>query len=76
MKYVAVASDYDNTLAVNGRVERKTIAALERLIQSGRKIILVTGRQLPDILDVFPEIGLCERFVADNGGLLYRPATR
>ena len=76
MKYVAVASDYDNTLAVNGRVERKTIAALERLIQSGRKIILVTGRRLPDILDVFPEIGLCERVVADNGGLLYRPATR
>lgn len=76
MRYVAVATDYDNTLAVDGRVERKTIAALERLIQSGRKIILVTGRQLPDILDVFPEIGLCERVVADNGGVLYRPATR
>ena len=76
MRYVAIATDYDNTLAVDGRVERKTIAALERLIQSGRKIILVTGRLLPDILDIFPEIGLCERVVADNGAVLYRPPTR
>ncbi len=76
MRYVAVATDYDNTLAVDGRVEQETIAALERLNQSGRKIILVTGRRLPDILDIFPEIGLCERVVADNGAALYRPATR
>jgi hydroxymethylpyrimidine pyrophosphatase-like HAD family hydrolase len=76
MRYVAIATDYDNTLAVHGRVERETIVALERLIQSGRKIILVTGRLLPDILDIFPEIGLCERVVADNGAVLYRPTTR
>jgi len=76
MKYVALATDYDNTLATEGRVERKTIAALERLIQSGRKIVLVTGRLLPDILDIFPEIGLCERVVADNGAVIYRPGTR
>lgn len=76
MRYVAVATDYDNTLAVDGRVDRKTIAALERLIQSGRKVILVTGRLLPDIRDIFPEIGLCERVVADNGAVLYHPATR
>ncbi len=76
MRYVAVATDYDNTLAVDGRVDRKTIAALERLIQSGRKVILVTGRLLPDIRDIFSEIGLCERVVADNGAVLYRPATR
>lgn len=76
MRYVAIATDYDNTLAVDGRVERKTIDALERLIQSGRKLILVTGRLLPDLLDIFPAIGLCERVVVDNGAVLYRPATR
>lgn len=76
MKYVAVATDYDNTLAVHGRVQRETVDTLERLVHSGRKIILVTGRLLPDILDIFPEIGLCERVVADNGAVLYRPATR
>jgi hydroxymethylpyrimidine pyrophosphatase-like HAD family hydrolase/energy-coupling factor transporter ATP-binding protein EcfA2 len=76
MNYVALATDYDNTLATEGRVDRKTIAALERLIQSGRKIVLVTGRLLPDILDIFPEIGICERVVADNGSVLYHPGTR
>jgi hydroxymethylpyrimidine pyrophosphatase-like HAD family hydrolase/energy-coupling factor transporter ATP-binding protein EcfA2 len=76
MNYVALATDYDNTLAAEGRVDRKTIAALECLIQSGRKVVLVTGRLLPDILDIFPEIGLCERVVADNGAVLYRPGTR
>ena len=76
MRYVAVATDYDNTLAADGLVQRQTVAALERLIQSGRKVILVTGRLLRDILNIFPEIGLCERVVADNGAVLYRPATR
>lgn len=76
MRYVAVATDYDNTLAVDGQVCPETVAALERLLQSGRKLILVTGRLLPDILAIFPEIGLCERVVADNGAVLYRPATR
>ncbi|MBX3300624.1 MAG: HAD family hydrolase [Nitrospira sp.] len=76
MRYVAIATDYDNTLAVNGRVQRETVTALENLIQSGRKIILVTGRLLSDIVAVFPEIGLCERVVADNGAVLYRPGTR
>ncbi|UVT17470.1 MAG: HAD family hydrolase [Nitrospira sp.] len=76
MKYVALATDYDSTLASAGRVKPETIAALERLIQSGRKLVLVTGRLLPDILNIFPEVALCERVVADNGAVLYRPATR
>lgn len=76
MRYVAIATDYDNTLASHGQVQRETVTALEHLIRSGRKLILVTGRLLPDILTIFPEIGLCERVVADNGAVLYRPATR
>lgn len=76
MRYVAVATDYDNTLAFDGRVEQETMTALERLLQAGRKIILVTGRLLPDILRIFPEIGLCDRVVAENGAVLYRPAMR
>jgi hydroxymethylpyrimidine pyrophosphatase-like HAD family hydrolase len=76
MRYAAIATDYDNTLAVDGRVHAETVVALNRLIQSGRKLVLVTGRLLPDILDIFPDIGLCERVVADNGAVLYRPSTR
>ncbi|MBW4576027.1 MAG: Cof-type HAD-IIB family hydrolase [Aphanothece sp. CMT-3BRIN-NPC111] len=76
MRYLALATDYDGTLASEGRVLEETIAALERLRQSGRKLILVTGRELDDLLRVFPEIELFDMVVAENGALLYRPDTR
>jgi len=44
--------------------------------KSGRKLILVTGRELDDLIKVFPRIDLFDRVVAENGALLYRPATR
>lgn len=76
MRYLALATDYDGTLAHDGRVDQATLAALERLRATGRKLILVTGRELADLLAVFPEVGLFESVVAENGALLYRPATR
>jgi hydroxymethylpyrimidine pyrophosphatase-like HAD family hydrolase len=76
MRYLALASDYDGTLAHDGVVDDATVRAVERLIHSGRKFILVTGRELPDLQSVFPRLDLCERVVAENGGLLYNPATR
>lgn len=76
MRYLALASDYDGTLARDGVVDEETIHALERLIHSGRKLILVTGRELPDLEAIFPALNLCERVIAENGALLYNPATR
>jgi HAD superfamily hydrolase (TIGR01484 family) len=76
MRYLALAADYDGTLAKDGRVARRTVDALKRVAASGRKLILVTGRELPQLLEIFPEIGLFDRVVAENGALLYRPATR
>jgi HAD superfamily hydrolase (TIGR01484 family) len=76
MRYHALACDYDGTLALDGRVNEHTVAALERLRDSGRRLILVTGRELEDLLGVFPHVHLFERVVAENGALLYRPATR
>jgi len=75
MGYLAIASDYDGTLAHEGMVEPDTIAAIERLNRSGRKLILVTGRELPDLQSVFPRLDLCTRVVAENGALLYNPLT-
>lgn len=75
MRYLALASDYDGTLAQHGFVDNKTICAVERLIHSGRKFILVTGRELPDLRSVFPRLDLCERVVAENGAVVYNPAT-
>lgn len=76
MQYLALASDYDGTLASNGRVDEATLAALQRLRQSGRRFILVTGRHLEELLEVFPQVNLCEWVVLENGALLYRPATQ
>lgn len=75
MRYLALATDYDGTLASDGRVDEETLAAIARLRDSGRKLILVTGRHLDDLLNIFPQINLFEWVVVENGALLYRPAT-
>ena len=36
-------------------------------------MILVTGRELPELESVFPEYGLCDAVVAENGGLFCWP---
>ena len=36
----------------------------------------MTGRELPELLEIFPQIELFDRVVAENGALLYRPATK
>jgi HAD superfamily hydrolase (TIGR01484 family) len=76
MRYLALCCDYDGTIAHHGRVDDKTIAALERLRESGRKLIMVTGREIDDLHTVFDRFELFERIVAENGALIYRPATR
>jgi hydroxymethylpyrimidine pyrophosphatase-like HAD family hydrolase len=76
MRYFALATDYDGTLAHDGVVSSATITALERLRATGRKLILVTGRELADLLRAFPQIELFDRVVAENGALIYMPATR
>ena len=76
MRYLALAADYDGTLASDGTVLPETVEAIERLVASGRKLILVTGRVLPELLEIFPQVTLCDRVVAENGGVLYRPATK
>ena len=76
MRYLALATDYDGTLASHGRVEPETIDALRRLAATGRRLILVTGRRVDDLIDVFPEVAIFDRVVAENGPLVYRPQSR
>jgi hydroxymethylpyrimidine pyrophosphatase-like HAD family hydrolase len=76
MRYLALATDYDGTLAQDGRVDSAALEALERLSRSGRRLILVTGRELPELLTVFPRVKVFDRVVAENGGLLFDPATQ
>ena len=73
--FTTLACDYDGTLATHGVVDAPTIEALERCAASGYKLLLVTGRELDDIWRIFPQWKLFDRIVAENGALLYRPAS-
>jgi HAD superfamily hydrolase (TIGR01484 family) len=75
MRYLALACDFDGTIAEHGTVSADTLDALTRVRTSGRKLLLVTGRQLDDLLRVFPRVDLFHGVVAENGALVYRPDT-
>jgi len=76
MRYKALATDYDGTLAHHGSVDPATIESVTKLREAGGKVLLVTGREIPDLLSIFSECGIFDLIVAENGGLLYWPATR
>ena len=76
MRYFVLATDYDGTLAHKGRVDDQTIASIRKLRDSGRIPVLVTGRQIEELLGVFPAADIFEAIVAENGALLYSPANR
>ena len=72
-----LACDYDGTIAADGRVTDATARALTLARESGRKLVLVTGRILPDLQRTYPECeGMFDAIVAENGAVLYRPRTR
>ncbi len=74
MHYQALATDYDGTLATDGRVDEAVLAALHAVRASGRRLILISGREHDDLLRVFPSLHVFDRVVLENGGLLIRPA--
>jgi hypothetical protein len=76
MRYLALATDLDGTLAHDGVVDESTLGALRRVRASGRRLVLVTGRELDNLLATFPHCDLFDRVVAENGALLYRPAEK
>jgi len=74
-RLLALCCDYDGTLARDGRVDEPTLDALQRLKASGRRLLLVTGRELEDLARVFERIELFDCVVAENGAVLFTPAT-
>lgn len=75
MRFKVLATDYDGTLASDQQVSTLTVRKLRELKDSGRKCILVTGRELPDLKLVFPQYSIFDCIVAENGALLYDHAT-
>jgi hydroxymethylpyrimidine pyrophosphatase-like HAD family hydrolase len=69
-------TDYDGTIAGEGRVDATTVDALCRARAVGAMLILVTGRELVDLFNTFDRVDIFDRVVAENGAVLYDPSTR
>ena len=74
MRCQILASDYDGTLAHHGVLDAETTAALDRFRATGRRVIMVTGRELPDLQRACSVLDRFDWIVAENGALLYRPS--
>jgi len=76
LSFVMLATDYDATVADDGVILPYTLKALMQLKDSGWVMGLVTGRELPDLLDACEPIDIFDLIVAENGALLYLPRTK
>ena len=76
MRYLALAVDYDGTAASRDELAESARRAIERLRVSGRRVVLVTGRRVEELLKVCPAIALFDLVVAENGAVVYDPARR
>ncbi|MEY2484875.1 MAG: hypothetical protein QOH39_523 [Verrucomicrobiota bacterium] len=74
MRWNILACDYDGTLAHDGLLDDATAEALDRFRSAGGRVLMVTGRELPDLQSVCHVLDRFEWIVAENGALLYRPA--
>lgn len=75
MHFLALAVDYDGTIAENGNVPEHVCTALASLKASGRKLLLITGRELQALKHHFTQLDLFDLVVVENGALLYDPRT-
>lgn len=73
--YRALATDFDETLAPGGRVSAFTLNSIDLVKRTGRKLLLVTGRELEDLMRTFPRLRVFDLVVCENGALLYDPQT-
>ena len=75
MYFLALAADYDGTIADHGFVNAATAEALKQFRDTGRRLVLVTGREIADLTHAFAEIKIFDLVVAENGAVIYDPAT-
>ncbi len=70
-----LASDFDGTLAKDGEVAPECGAALRRWKAAGGRLLLITGRELDDLVTVYPDLSLWDLAVVENGAVLLDPAS-
>jgi hydroxymethylpyrimidine pyrophosphatase-like HAD family hydrolase len=75
LKWQALATDYDGTLATHGKPDSVAMEALQRFKDAGGMAILVTGRELRDFASMGVDLKPFDAVVAENGGVLLFPAS-
>ena len=74
MKWRALATDFDGTIATDAVVDEPTLAALGRLRSANVQTLLVTGRHLTDFEPMGSFLALFDMVVGENGAVLFEPA--
>ena len=74
-QFSLLVCDFDGTLATDSVVKPRTLEALQAVLASGRKLVLATGRQLPELIEIFPQLSLFAWVVAENGAVVYETVT-
>lgn len=75
MRYLALACDYDGTLTTDGQPSAEAFGRLRQVRASGRKVVLVTGRTLEQLMESCQELDVFDSIVLENGAVLYDPNT-
>jgi HAD superfamily hydrolase (TIGR01484 family) len=76
LRYTALAFDYDGTLAKDGLVPASVVEVLKKVKESGRKLLIVSGRILEDLEKVFPHLDMFDKVIVENGAVVYTPQTK
>jgi len=75
MKWHALATDFDGTIATDGVVDEPTRLALVRLRSANVRTFLVTGRELSDFKPMGLFLPVFDMIIAENGAVLYDPGS-
>jgi hydroxymethylpyrimidine pyrophosphatase-like HAD family hydrolase len=73
MKWRALATDFDGTIAMDGIIDEPTRLALVRMRSAKARTFLVTGRELSDLQGMKDFLPIFDMIVAENGAVLYEP---
>jgi hydroxymethylpyrimidine pyrophosphatase-like HAD family hydrolase len=75
MKWRALATDFDGTIATDGIVDEPTQLALVRLRSADVRTLLVTGRKLSDFEAMGSFLRIFDMVIAENGAVIFEPST-
>ena len=75
MQLLAIALDYDGTIAAHNRLDAEVRDAIAAARAQGIMVLLVTGRILEELRRVAGDLHFVDAVVAENGAVVHFPGT-